>query len=102
MARSRGSAASDAQVGESAWVRVDSAGRLVVPARFRAALGIRSGGRALLTLESDGLRVTTREAALDAAVARAQRLARKYGSGGGGEIDAFLAERRAEAARDSG
>lgn len=102
MARSRGSAASGAQVGESAWVGMDSAGRLVVPVRFRAALGIPSGGRVLLTLESDGLAMTTGEAALDAAVERAQGLARKYGSGGGGEVDAFLAERRAEAARDSG
>lgn len=44
--------------------------------------------------------MTTREAALDAAVARARRLSRKYGNEGGGEVDAFLAERRAEAARE--
>lgn len=100
MPRSPASAASDAQVGESVRVRVDSAGRLVVPARFRAALGIRSGGRVLLTLEDDGLTMTTREAALDAAVARARGLACKYGGGGGNEVDAFLAERRAEAARE--
>ena len=100
MARSRKDVASDAQVGESVRVRVDSTGRLVVPARFRAALGIRAGGRVLLTLEDDGLTMTTREAALDAAVARAQGLSRKYGNEGGGEVDAFLAERRAEAAHE--
>lgn len=100
MARSRENDAGGARVGESIWVRVDSAGRLTVPARFRAALGIRSGGRVLLTLESDGLTLTTREAALDAAVARAQGLARKYGGRGGREVDDFLAERRAEAARE--
>lgn len=100
MPRSPESATGVAQVGESVRVRVDSAGRLVVPARFRAALGIRSGGRVLLTLEDDDLTMTTREAALDAAVARAQGLSRKYGSEGGGEVDAFLAERRAEAAHE--
>lgn len=100
MARSRENAAGSAPVGESVWVRVDSAGRLVVPARFRAALGIRSGESVLLTLESDGLTLTTREAALAAAVGRAQGLARKYGGGRAGEVDDFLAERRAEAARE--
>lgn len=100
MPRSPESATGVAQVGESAWVRVDSAGRLVVPVRFRAALGMRVGGRVLLTLEGDGLAMTTREAALDAAVARARGLSRKYGNEGGGEVDAFLAERRAEAARE--
>lgn len=86
--------------GDAAWVQVDSAGRLVVPAKYRAALGFRSRQRVLLTLESDGLTLKTPGAALDAAIERAQTLARKYGGGRGGEVDAFLAERRAEAARD--
>ena len=79
---------------------VDAAGRLVVPARFRAALGFGKRQEVLLTLEGSAVRLMTAEAAVDAAVAEVQELARKYGGGKGGEVDAFIAERRAEAAKE--
>lgn len=80
---------------------IDSAGRLVVPAHFRAALGFQPRQKVILDLEGDTIRITTVETAVDAAVARAQALARKYGTGSSGsEVDAFIAERRREAARD--
>ena len=84
----------------SATTVVDAAGRLVVPARFRAALGFRPQQEVVLELEGASIRLTTAEAALEAAVARAQSLARRYGSGAGGEVDAFIAERRAEARKE--
>ena len=79
---------------------VDAAGRVVVPAPFRAALGFRPRQEVVFTLDGSSIRLTTAEAALDAAVARVQSLAKKYGGGAGGEVDAFIAERRAEARRE--
>ncbi len=82
---------------------VDAAGRLVVPAPFRAALGFETRQKVVLTLEGDTIRITTVETALDEAVARAQALARKYDQRlgqTGGVVDEFIAERRKEAARD--
>lgn len=79
---------------------VDAAGRLVVPAHFRTALGFAERQKVHLVLEGPSLRLTTAEAAMDAAVASLQALARKHGGGRGGEVDAFIAERRAEAAKE--
>jgi len=42
------------------------------------------------------------ESDLEAAVAKLQALARKYGSPTGAEVDDFIAERRMEAAKESG
>ena len=82
---------------------VDPAGRLVVPAHFREALGFRPRQKVILDLEGDTIRLTTVEAAVDEAVARAQALARKYDEKlgqTGSVVDEFIAERRKEAARD--
>lgn len=87
---------------ESVSTVVDAAGRLVVPAPFRAALRFQPRQEVVLTLEGDSIKMTTAEAALDAAVAKVQALARKYGGGKGGEVDAFIAERRAEARKEFG
>ena len=82
------------------WAVVDSAGRLVVPTHLRAALGFAKRQKVRLTLEGSSLRLTTAEAAMDTAVATLQALARKHGGGRRREVDAFLAERRAEAAKE--
>lgn len=79
---------------------VEPAGRLVVPAPFPAALGFHKRQEDVLTLEGASVRLRTVDDAVDAAVAAAQALARKYGGGKGGEVDAFIAERRREAARE--
>ena len=84
----------------TARVVVDSAGRLVVPAPFRTALGFQERQEVFLALEGATIRMTTAEAALEAAVAEAQALARKRGGGKGGEVETFIAERRAEAAKE--
>ncbi len=72
----------------------------MLPARFGAALAFRERQPVVLRLEDDSVRVATAEAALDAAIVAAQATARKYGGGTGGAVDAFIAERRAEAAEE--
>ena len=82
---------------------VDAAGRLVVPAHFREALGFRPRQKVILDLEGDTIRLTTVETAVDEAVASAQALARKYDEKLGqteSVADEFIAERRRDATRD--
>jgi len=73
---------------------------LVLPVAFRKALGFRERQEVVLTLEDRGVRLEASEAALARKIERVQAIARKHGRGTGGEVDAFLAERRAEAARE--
>ena len=77
-------------------VRIDGAGRIVVPADMRRALEIRDGEELTVSLEDDGIRLRT----LDAGLARVRAIARRRRQGKGSVVDEFLAERRAEAARD--
>ena len=77
-------------------VTIDEAGRLVVPARFRKALGIRGRQQLVVGLEGDTIRLRTPSAAL----ARLQAIARQKRRGSEGVVDEFILERRAEAARD--
>ena len=72
----------------------------MLPARFRAALAFRERQPVVLRLEGDSVRVATAEAAPDAAIAAAQVTARTHGGRKGGAVDAFIAERRAEAAEE--
>jgi AbrB family looped-hinge helix DNA binding protein len=54
--------------------RIDSAGRLVIPSRFRKRLGLRSGDEVTVVLEGTTLRVmSTAEA-----IRQAQALVRQY------------------------
>lgn len=77
-------------------VTIDEAGRLVVPARFRKALGIRGRQQLVVGLEGDTIRLRTPSAAL----ARLQAIARQKRQGSGSVVDEFILERRAEAARE--
>ena len=77
-------------------VVIDAAGRLVVPARFRKAMGIRGRGTVVVGMVGDSLRVHT----VDGALERLQRIARRKGTDGTSAVDAFIAERRAEAKRE--
>ena len=77
-------------------VTIDEAGRLVVPARFRKALGIRGRQQLVVGLEGDTIRLRTPGAAL----ARLQAIARQKRQGSGSVVDEFILERRAEAARE--
>ncbi|MYB08276.1 MAG: AbrB/MazE/SpoVT family DNA-binding domain-containing protein [Gemmatimonadetes bacterium] len=77
-------------------VVIDAAGRLVVPARFRRALGIRGRETVVVGMVGDSLRVHT----VDGGLERLQRLARRKRPGGTSAVDAFIAERRHEAGRE--
>jgi AbrB family looped-hinge helix DNA binding protein len=81
---------------EPVWVKVDPAGRMVVPKEMRAALGIPDGGELRLRVEDGELRGLGRLMAL----ARIQREVAGLVPAGVSVVDEFLAERRAEAARE--
>jgi len=79
-------------------VKVDTAGRLVIPKEMRKELGISEGGELRLRVEDGELRGSTRLAAF-------RSLQRKLASlaPSGGEppvVDELIADRRAEAARE--
>ena len=48
----------------SASVRLVEGGRIVIPARFRKAIGAKEGDSLILELHDDGLKLTTRAAGL--------------------------------------
>jgi AbrB family looped-hinge helix DNA binding protein len=75
-------------------MRVNENGRVVIPASYRKALGIKIGDEVLLRLENDELRIST----IKSRVERAQRLVRKHVKPGKSLADELIKERR-EAAR---
>ena len=91
--------APDARLGAdhgSRRVRVDSAGRIVVPAGFRRALGIGTGEELLMSLDDGFVRLQT----IDAALERVRAIARRRRRNDASVVDEFIAERRAEAATE--
>ena len=76
-------------------MRVNPNGRIVIPASFRRALGIKVGDEVLLRIEDNELRITS----LKHRLARAQRLVRKHVKPGISLVDELIAQRR-EAARN--
>ncbi len=78
--------------------KVSEGGRVVVPAEIRKALNIKDGDTVLWELREGEARLTTRQARLR----RAQELVSKHCpvAPGASVVDQFLAERRAEAARE--
>jgi AbrB family looped-hinge helix DNA binding protein len=77
-------------------VKLDKAGRLMVPHKLRRELGLDQNSRLLVRVEDGGLRVETREVALR----RLQEYMRKFKKPGESVVDEFLAERREEARRE--
>jgi AbrB family looped-hinge helix DNA binding protein len=77
-------------------VRINENGRVVIPAAFREALGIKAGDEVILRVEEDELRITTMKRRIE----RAQRRARQYVKAGVSLVDELIAERRAEAKRE--
>ena len=70
-------------------------GRLVIPAKYRQALGLKSGDEVLLTIEDGEIKVvSTRQA-----VARAQALLRRYIPKGRSLSEELIKGRREEASR---
>jgi len=75
-------------------LRVNENGRIVIPATFRKALGIKVGDEVVLRLHNDELSITTQQRR----IRQAQERARKYLKPGTSLVEELLAERR-EAAR---
>ena len=68
-------------------------GRLVIPAKYRKALGLKPGDEVLLVLEDNEIRVlSTRQA-----IARAQAVVRRYIPKGRSLSDELIRERKEEA-----
>jgi AbrB family looped-hinge helix DNA binding protein len=76
-------------------MRVNENGRVVIPASFRKALGIKVGDEIILRIEDDELRITTLKRRLE----RAQRLVRKHVKTSASLVDELISERH-EAARN--
>ena len=77
-------------------MRVNQNGRVVIPASYRKALGIKAGDVVILRMEDDELRITTMQRKIE----RAQRLVRKYVKPGVSLVDELIAERREAAKRE--
>jgi len=75
--------------------KMDRAGRLLLPQRFRTELGLGEGSDVLVRVEDGEIRITTRLVALR----KAQAAMQAY-KPADSIVDSFLAERREEALRD--
>ena len=76
--------------------RVNENGRVVIPAAFRKAMGIKVGDEVVLRMEDDELRIST----LKRRIERAQRLVRQHVKPGTSLVDELIAERREAAQRE--
>ena len=76
--------------------KVDRHGRVVIPAEYRRALGLRAGDAVVVQLDDGALRILTRAQAIK----RAQEIVARYVSPDRSLVDELIAERRAEAARE--
>ena len=77
-------------------IRIDKAGRLVVPASIRRALGIENEQMLTARLVDGVVHLQT----LDAGLERVWAIAKRRGKATPGVVDDFIAERRTEAAHD--
>ena len=77
-------------------VRIDAAGRVVIPVEIRRALDIQDGQDLTVSLESGAITLRT----LALTHARIRAIARAYRKDPGSVVNRFLAERRAEAASE--
>jgi AbrB family looped-hinge helix DNA binding protein len=76
--------------------RIGQNGRLVIPADYRRALGVKTGDEVVLLLRDGEVRMLTR----GAAIKEAQALVRRFVPKNHRLSDELIKERRAEAARD--
>ena len=77
-------------------VRIDQSGRVVVPVAIRKALGIRGEQVLHISLCNGSIRLQTVQAGLE----RVRAIARRRGKSSESVVDDFIAERRAEAAKE--
>ena len=83
-------------VAGSTAVRVAEGGRIVIPAEYRKALGLKVGDEVILMLEGEEIHLLT----LRQAIKRAQEMVRRYVPEGRSLSDELIAERRAEVERE--
>ena len=77
--------------------KVSPSGRISLPAEFRKAVGLQSGGDVIVELADNEIRIRT----MQQSVRRAQAMARKLlGDRPGGSVDDFLAEKRRDAKQE--
>ena len=77
-------------------IRVAENGRMVLPRSARIALGVTGAGVVVLSIDGDDVKLSS----MRQSIKRAQDLYRQYATNDL-SVDDFLAERRAEAARDN-
>lgn len=76
--------------------KMTEGGRIVIPAEYRKALGLKVGDKVVLRLEDGEVPIST----LDTAIRRAQEFVRQYVPEGYSLVDELIADRRAEAERE--
>ncbi|MDQ3667011.1 MAG: AbrB/MazE/SpoVT family DNA-binding domain-containing protein [Acidobacteriota bacterium] len=76
--------------------KITPGGRLVIPARHRRALGLKTGDEVLLRVVDGELRILSQAEA----VKRAQAMVKGHVKRGRSLVDELLKERRAEAKRE--
>ena len=76
--------------------KITPGGRLVIPARHRRALGLKTGDEVLLRVVDGELRILSQAEA----VKRAQAMVKLHVKRGRSLVDELLKERRAEARRE--
>ncbi|GIL01712.1 MAG: hypothetical protein BroJett030_16110 [Alphaproteobacteria bacterium] len=82
--------------GQSFQLRIESSGRLVVPAELREAMELGPDGRVTARVVDGELRLVTPSVALR----KLREMARKLVPDGRSMVDEFIAEKREEAARE--
>lgn len=83
---------------QSTRVRVDTAGRVTLPAELRHKLGIEPGQELILAEDNQGIRLQT----FDQAVRAAQEAFAPYRTPGQSVVDELIRDRREEAKREYG
>lgn len=78
--------------------QISQNGRIVIPAAFRKAMGLKGGEIVTMRLDEEGLHIESRAQAIK----RAQAIVRKYVPEGVSLVDDLMAERRGEAKREQG
>lgn len=81
---------------ETVVMRISDNGRLSIPAKHRKLLGIENGDMVVVSVEDGELHVRPARAVL----AELQQKVSRYLSGSGESVERFLADRRAEAAKE--
>ena len=72
-------------------------GRIVIPAAYRKAMGLKGGEVVTIRMDEDGLHIQS----MKQTIKRAQAVVRKYVGEGRSLSDELIAERRREAKREA-